>query len=62
MAQRIIQTGGTEMWLLLLILLGISGCVFIMLGIFCLISVGRRADEGEDRILEVILPASRDDI
>lgn len=62
MAQRIIQTGGMEMWLLSLILLGISGCVLVMLGIFCLISAGRRADEGEDRILEVILSASRDDI
>jgi len=60
--QGIIQTGGAEMWLLLLILLGIGGCVVIMLGIFSLVSAGRKADEGEERILELISLASRNDI
>ena len=47
------------MWLLSL---GIGGCVVIMLGIFCLTSAGRRADEGEERILELISPASCNDM
>lgn len=50
------------MWLLLPILLGTSGCVVIMLGIFGLASVVRRADEGEERILKLISLASRDDV
>ena len=43
------------MWLLLLVLLGLGSCFFITL-IFGLLKAGRRADEGEERILKLILP------
>jgi hypothetical protein len=44
------------MWLPLLILLGLSSS-FITTLIFGLVGAGKRADEGEDRILEIISPA-----
>jgi len=44
------------MWLPLLILLGLSGCFVITLT-FGLLEAGMRADEGEDRILEIISSA-----
>lgn len=47
------------MWLLLLILLGFSSCFIITL-IFGLLGAGRRADEGEERILEIMSPAPLD--
>ena len=46
------------MWLLLIILFGLIGCSFIAL-IFGLMRAGRRADEGEEKILEIISPAPR---
>jgi hypothetical protein len=60
-AQSIIQTGGTAMWLLSLISLGLGGYALITLGIFGLVSAGRKADEGEKRILELISPAAHND-
>ena len=42
------------MWLLSLILLGACGYIFTVLGIFCLLSPGRGADEREDETLELI--------
>jgi hypothetical protein len=42
-----------EMWLLLLILLGFSSCFIITL-IFGLLGAGRKADEGEEKILEIM--------
>lgn len=45
-----------EMWLLLIILFGLIGCSLIVL-IFGLMRAGRRADEGEEKILEVMSPA-----
>jgi len=49
------------MWLLLLISLGLGGCFIITL-IFGLLSAGRRADEGEEKILlEFMLSALPDE-
>jgi len=50
-----------KMWLPLLILFGLIGCFFITL-IFGLMRAGRRADEGEEKILEIISPAPRGSI
>jgi len=41
------------MWLLLLILLSMGSCSVITL-VFGLLHAGRRADEGEERILEIM--------
>jgi hypothetical protein len=43
--------GATEMYLLLLILSGLGSCFLVTL-MFGLLRAGRRADEGEERILE----------
>jgi hypothetical protein len=48
------------MWLLSLILLGACGYIFTVLGIFCLLSPGRGADEREDETLELISQVPRD--
>jgi len=45
---------------LLLILLGLSSCSLITL-IFGLVRAGRRADEGEERILDIISSVPPDD-
>jgi hypothetical protein len=50
-----------KMWLLLLTLFGLIGCSLITL-IFGLMRAGRRADEGEEKILEIMSPASRESI
>jgi len=44
------------MWFLVSILLGLVSCFFIILALG-LARAGRRADEGEEKILEVISPA-----
>ena len=51
----------TKMWLLLLILLGLGSFFFITL-ILGLVRAGRRADEGEERISEIILPTPPGDV
>lgn len=48
------------MWMLSLILLGACGYMFTVLGIFCLLSPGRGADEREDETLELISQVPRD--
>ena len=47
------------MWWFLIIFLGLAIGFFIT-SIFALMKAGRRADEGEERILEVISPAGSD--
>jgi hypothetical protein len=42
-----------EMWLLLLVLLGMGSCFIITL-IFGLMGAGRRADEREEEILDIM--------
>ena len=49
-----------EMRWLLLILLGLGGCFLITL-IFGLLRAGRRADEEEEKILDIISPTPPDD-
>lgn len=41
------------MWISILIFLGLIACSFVVL-LFGLVRVGRRADEGEEKILEII--------
>ena len=50
-----------EMWLLLLISFGLVICFFVIL-IFGLVKAGRRADEGEEKILKIISFEQQDDI
>ena len=45
------------MWLFVSILCGLCSCSFIILALG-LVRAGRRADECEDKILEIISPAS----
>ena len=41
------------MWISILIFLGLIACSFVVL-LFGLVRAGRRADEGEEKILEII--------
>jgi hypothetical protein len=47
---------------MLLLLLGAVSYLFIILLVFSSISAGRRADEGEERILKIISATSSSDI